>query len=49
MTAKTGALIWVFAFIAVGALGFIYNPIIGASKTAMFHADTVHNFRYPNN
>ncbi len=25
MTAKTGALIWAFAFIAVGALGFIDN------------------------
>ncbi len=44
MTAKTGALIWAFAFIAVGALGFIDNPIIGASKTAMFHTDTVHNW-----
>ena len=43
MTAKTGALIWAFAFIAVGALGFIDNPIIGGSESAMFHADTVHN------
>ena len=43
MTAKTGALIWAFAFIVVGALGFIDNPIIGESEGAMFHADTVHN------
>lgn len=44
MTAKTGALIWAFAFLAVGALGFIDNPIIGESESAMFHADAVHNW-----
>ena len=44
MTAKTGALIWAFAFLAVGALGFIENPIIGESESAIFHADTVHNW-----
>ena len=44
MTAKTGALIWAFAFLAVGALGFIDNPIIGESEGAMFHADSVHNW-----
>jgi hypothetical protein len=44
MTAKTGALMWAFAFLAVGALGFIDNPIIGESADAMFHADTVHNW-----
>ena len=30
-------------FIAVGLLGFISNPIIGESDSAIFHADTVHN------
>lgn len=44
MTAKTGALIWAFAFLAVGALGFIDNPIIGESENAIFHADSVHNW-----
>ena len=44
MTAKTGALIWAFAFLAVGALGFVDNPIIGESEDAIFHADTVHNW-----
>lgn len=44
MTAKTGALIWAFAFLAVGALGFVDNPIIGKSEGAIFHADTVHNW-----
>lgn len=44
MTAKTGALIWAFAFLAVGALGFVNNPIIGESEDAIFHADTVHNW-----
>jgi len=44
MTAKAGALIWAFAFLAVGALGFIDNPIIGASESALFHADTFHNW-----
>ena len=44
MTAKTGALLWAFAFLAVGALGFIDNLIIGNSESAMFHADTFHNW-----
>lgn len=44
MTAKTGALIWAFAFLAVGILGFIDNPLIGESEDAIFHADTVHNW-----
>lgn len=44
MTAKTGALIWAFAFLAVGILGFIDNPLIGKSDTAIFYADTFHNW-----
>ena len=44
MTAKTGALIWAFAFLAVGALGFFDNPLIGESENAIFHADTIHNW-----
>jgi hypothetical protein len=43
MTAKSAALLIGFIFIAVGLLGFIDNPIIGASQEAIFHADTFHN------
>ena len=43
MTAKTAALVIGVIFIAVGLLGFIDNPIVYHSETAMFHADTVHN------
>ena len=43
MTAKTAALVIGIVFIAVGLLGFIDNPIIGASHNAIFHADTFHN------
>jgi len=43
MTAKTGAIIWGLVFLAVGALGFIDNPIVGDSENAIFHADTMHN------
>jgi hypothetical protein len=44
MTAKTAALLIGLAFIAVGALGFIDNPIIGESPDAIFHADRFHNY-----
>ena len=44
MSAKTSALIFAFAFIAVGILGFIDNPLIGESENAMFHADSIHNW-----
>lgn len=43
MTSKTAALIIGLIFIAVGLLGFIDNPIIANSDTAIFHADTVHS------
>ena len=43
MTAKTAALVIGVIFIAVGLLGFIDNPVIADSETAIFHADTVHN------
>lgn len=43
MTAKTVSLLIGVVFIAVGLLGFIDNPIIGASHEAIFHADTFHN------
>jgi hypothetical protein len=43
MSAKTAALLIGLAFIAVGALGFIDNPIIGESQDAIFHADRFHN------
>lgn len=43
MNTKTASLIIGIVFLAVGLLGFIPNPIIGASHDAIFHADTVHN------
>src|SRR6188472_3905172 len=43
MNTKTAAIIFGLAFLAVGALGFISNPIVGESETAIFHADKVHN------
>lgn len=43
MTAKSAALLIGIIFIAVGALGFIDNPIIGESEEAIFHADRFHN------
>ena len=43
MTTKTAAILIGIVFIAVGLLGFVSNPIIGDSETAIFHADTVHN------
>lgn len=43
MTTKTAAAIIGAIFIAVGILGFIDNPIIYDSETAVFHADTLHN------
>ncbi len=44
MTAKTAALVIGIAFLAVGLLGFIDNPIIGESDQAIFYTDTFHNF-----
>ncbi len=43
MTAKTAALAIGLIFIVVGLLGFIDNPIVGSSESAIFHSDTVHN------
>lgn len=43
MAPKTAAITLGIVFIAVGLLGYIDNPIIGASDKAMFHADSVHN------
>jgi hypothetical protein len=43
MSPKTAAVLFGIIFIAVGLLGFVDNPIIGASDTALFHADKVHN------
>jgi len=43
MNTKTAAVIWGFAFLAIGALGFMSNPIVGESENAIFHADKVHN------
>lgn len=43
MNTKTASLIIGITFIAVGLLGFIPNPIVGATHNAIFHADAVHN------
>lgn len=43
MRAKTAAILIGLIFIAVGLLGFVDNPIVGASEKAIFHADTTHN------
>ena len=43
MNTKTAAILIGIVFIAVGLLGFVSNPIIGDSETAIFHADAVHS------
>lgn len=43
MNTKTASIIIGIAFVAVGLLGFISNPIIGVSENVIFHADKVHN------
>ena len=43
MNTKTAAIIFGIAFIAVGLLGFVSNPIIGEADNAIFHADSLHN------
>ncbi len=43
MTTKTASLLLGAAFIAVGILGFIPNPLIGEDEKAIFHADQLHN------
>jgi Domain of unknown function (DUF4383) len=42
MNSKTASIIIGLLFLAVGALGFIPNPIVGAHDS-IFHADTTHN------
>ena len=43
MNTKTAAIVIGLAFLAVGILGFVSNPIVGASHNAIFHTDNVHN------
>lgn len=43
MNTKTAAIVIGLAFLAVGALGFVSNPIVGSSADAIFHADQTHN------
>lgn len=43
MNTKTASIIIGLAFLAVGCLGFVANPVIGESHDAIFHADKVHN------
>lgn len=42
MNTKTASIVIGIIFIAVGLLGFIPNPIVGAHD-AIFHTDVVHN------
>ena len=43
MNTKIASVIIGLIFIAVGILGFIDNPIIYDSDTAIFHADSIHS------
>ena len=43
MNTKTAAIVIGLVFLAVGLLGFVSNPIVGASHDAIFHTDKVHN------
>jgi Domain of unknown function (DUF4383) len=43
MNSKTASIIFGLAFLAVGCLGFVDNPVVGESPDAIFHADMVHN------
>ena len=43
MSTKSASLIFGFAFLAVGILGYFSNPIISSSDDAVFHTDSVHN------
>lgn len=43
MNTKTAAIVIGLAFLAVGLLGYVSNPIVGASDDAIFHTDNVHN------
>src|SRR5688572_8779254 len=43
MNTKTAAIVIGLAFLAVGLLGFVSNPVVGASHDAIFHTDKVHN------
>ena len=43
MNTKTAAIIIGLAFVAVGILGFVSNPIVGSSYDAIFHTDQTHN------
>lgn len=43
MNTKTAAIVIGLIFLAVGLLGFVSNPIVGASQDAIFHTDKVHN------
>ncbi len=43
MNTKTASIIFGLAFLAVGCLGFVANPIVGESPDAIFHADKIHN------
>jgi hypothetical protein len=43
MNSKTASILFGLAFLAVGGLGFVDNPIVGESHDAIFHADQTHN------
>ena len=43
MSTKTASLIFGLAFLAVGILGYLSNPIISESGDPIFHTDSLHN------
>lgn len=43
MSTKITAIIIAIAFLAIGLLGYVENPIVGRSDDAIFHADSIHN------
>jgi hypothetical protein len=43
MNKKSLSMLFGAAFLAVGILGFVSNPIIGDSEDAIFYSDKMHN------
>ena len=43
MNTKTAAIVLGLAFVVVGILGYVSNPIVGSSPDAIFHTDQTHN------
>jgi hypothetical protein len=43
MTARTAAILFGIVFIIFGIVGYISNPVVGASDDTLFHSDSLHN------